>query len=412
MILMSLAALVFVGHNAAGKVRLSIEGSGAAMPIAVPDFRVASGQSAAGTELAEILRRDLYLTGLFDIIPGRPSGPSPEAPDFERWLQTGAQAIVLGVFQDSGGRGVLEGRMYDTATRGLILGKRFSGSPDAQRLMVHTLGDRILAKLTGVPGCFTSRIAFVGLGKSREVYSMDFDGHNLRRVSATNSINMSPEWSPDGSVLIFTSYVRGKPDLWALNLKTGKRRLVSGRAGINASGRYSPDGGRIALSTNYKGIPKIFVITTQGNIIKRLTDGRGNDISPTWSPDGASIAYVSDHTGSPQIYVMSVDGGRAERLTFETNYNTDPDWSPRGDRIAFTARVEGRFQICAMRTDRTDFRVLTSQGTNEDPAWSPDGRMIAFSSNRDGSKRIYVMDAWGRVQVPVSPIPGKSPAWR
>jgi TolB protein len=79
--------------------------------------------------------------------------------------------------------------------------------------------------------------------------------------------------------------------------------------------------------------------------------------------------------------------------------------------LAFTSRIDGRFQICTMRTNGEDFRVLTNRGSNEEPAWSPDGRMIAFSSNRDGRKMIYLMDASGEIQVPVSPIPGKTPAW-
>ena len=131
----------------------------------------------------------------------------------------------------------------------------------------------------------------------------------------------------------------------------------------------------------------------------------------TWSPDQSAIAYVSDRAGTPQIYVVPLNGGPPRRLTFETNYNTDPDWSPGGDLIAFTVRIEGRFQICTIRTDGTDFRVLTDRGSNTSPAWSPDGRMIAFSSTRDGMSRIYVTDVLGRIQVPVSPIAGTSPAW-
>jgi len=153
------------------------------------------------------------------------------------------------------------------------------------------------------------------------------------------------------------------------------------------------------------------MISTQGQIIKRLTAGRGNDISPTWSPDGSTIAYVSDQAGSPQIYTVPVSGGQPRRLTFQSNYNTDPDWSPLGDLLAFSARIDGRFQVCTIRTDGTDFRVLTDKGSNQDPAWSPDGRMMAFSSNRDGKTLIYIMDAKGQIQVPVSSLTGKGPAW-
>ena len=77
----------------------------------------------------------------------------------------------------------------------------------------------------------------------------------------------------------------------------------------------------------------------------------------------------------------------------------------------FTARIDGRFQVCVIRPDGSDFKVLTNKGTNQDPSWSPDGRMITFTSNRDGSKRIFVMDAKGTVQTPVSRVSGRNPAW-
>lgn len=413
-LLLVLVALGVFAFSAEAKLLIDVENpSLAPMKVAVPDFASGPSGQVNGRELANILRNDLSLTGLFHFVEmPRSAGDVPYGePDFQALSQTGAQALILASVTAQGDEMILEGRVYDVTLRKMELGKRFSGKARDQRVMVHTFGDRILEKLTGTRGCFTTSIAFVSAAKEREICIMDFDGHNLRQVTRTGSINLSPDWSPDGRKILFTSYQNGKPDLWFVELSNSRQGIVSSRPGINASARYSPDGGMIALSMNNEGIPKIFVITPQGDIIKRLTSGRGNDISPTWSPDRSAIAYVSDQAGTPQIYVAPVNGGQARRLTFDTKYNTDPDWSPRGDLLAFTGRIEGRLQICTIRTDGTDFRVLTERGSNQVPAWSPDGRMIAFSSNRDGTNRIYVMDMRGTVQAPVSPIPGKAPAW-
>ena len=383
------------------------------LPIAIPDFSSNEQGPLSGSRLAGIIRNDLFMTGLFRMIePNSTLRVAPGGdPHFQNWAELGAQALVTANFSVRGDILTLEARLYDVALKKMELGKRFSGNVRDHRVIVHRLADRILEKLTGSPGCFSSRIAFVSTGRSREIFTMDFDGQNLRQITRNRSINLSPDWAPNGKSILFTSYLKGNPDLWSVDLTRGTSTLVSSRRGINAAARYSPDGRSIALSMNAKGIPKIFIITPQGNIIKRLTHGRGNDISPTWSPDGSTIAYVSDQAGNPQIYLVSVNGGEPRRLTFDTIYNTDPDWSPRGDRIAFTARIKGRFEICTIRTDGTDLQVLTRGGSNRAPAWSPDGRMIAFSSNRDGAKRIYVMDRTGEIQVRVSQISGKAPAW-
>jgi TolB protein len=383
------------------------------MPVAVLDFSSAQPGSLQGSQLAGIIKNDLAFTGLFTIV--EPSPPIPVnaqgEPDFEGAAQQGVQALITGSFSMTGDQFVVEARLYDVALKKLLVGKRFTSNLATHRLILHTFADYIMEKLDKKPGGFATRIAFVDTSHTRDIFAMDFDGHDLRQMTRTGTLTLSPDWSPDVRHLLFTSYVNRNPDLWGMDIPTLHAYPISARPGLNASGRYSPSGDSIALSLSLKGLPKIFIITPQGNITKRLTDGRGNDISPTWSPDGAFIAYTSDQAGSPQIYMIPVAGGQPKRLTFKGNYNSDPDWSPQGDVIAFTARIEGRFQICTIRTDGTDYRVLTTKGSNEEPAWSPDGRMIAFSGNRDGKKQIYVMDARGEIQVPVSPIPGKSPAW-
>jgi len=378
------------------------------MPIAVADF-VGEGGPLNGRTLADIIKRDLYLTGLFQIVDVSRSGQHNE-PDFESWSQSGAQAVITGAFQVTGDELVFEARLYDAALKKQEMAKRFTGRIADHRRMIHRFADRVMEKLTGTEGCFSGKIAFAGEGP-KELYFMDFDGQNPFQLTRNGSINLSPDWSPDCRSIVFTSYLNGKPDVWVLDLSNLRQFPISARAGLNASARYSPDGQAIALSMSFKGIPKIFIITTQGNIINKLTNGRGNDISPTWSPDGSTIAFVSDQAGTPQIYTIPALGGEPRRLTSNSNYNTDPDWSSKGNLICFTARIDGRFQICTIRPDGSDFRVLTSKGANHDPAWSPDGRMIAFTSDRDGRKLIYIMDARGQIQEPVSRIAGKGAAW-
>lgn len=397
-----------------GKLLLDVDNPNLGkMPIMVMDFSSNQPGPLNGAELASIVKNDLAMCGLFDVIqtpqtaPVNPNG----APDLNAIARAGVQGLVMGSFYVNGKQLTVECKLYDIGLQRLDLGKRYTGSLSDYRYIIHMFDDRLLEKITNAQGCFTTKIAFMDDAKTREIFVMDYDGANLRQLTNTKTINLSPEWAPDGKGLIFTSYIHRNPDLYYVSVDGQRVVPVSSRKGLNASGRFSPDGSMIALSLSVKAIPKIFIINTQGYIIKQLTNGLGNDISPSWSPDGANVAYVSDQAGSPQIYVIPVSGGEPKRITLSTSYNTNPDWSPKGDMLVFTAKIDGRFQICVIRPDGSDFRVLTNKGSNQDPSWSPDGRMIAFASNRDGIKRIFVMDSKGTVQTPVSQISGRSPAW-
>ena len=397
-----------------GKLLLDVDNPNLGkMPIMVADFLSRQPGPLNGSELASIVKNDLITCGLFDVVPA----PQPLSldqngePDLKTLAESGAQALVTGSFYVNGNQVTMELKLYDIGLQRLDLGKRYTGFISDHRYMVHMFDDRILEKITNTPACFTTKIAFLEDTKTREIFVMDYDGSNLHQITNTRTINLSPEWAPDGKGLIFTSYINRNPDLWYVSADGQRVIPVSHRKGLNASGRFAPNGNFIALSLSVKSIPKIFIINTEGNIIKQLTNGLGNDISPSWSPDGAYIAYVSDQAGSPQIYVVPVSGGEPKRITLSTSYNTDPHWSPKGDMLAFTAKIDGRFQVCVIRPDGTDFKVLTNKGSNQDPSWAPDGRMIAFVSNREGVKRIFVMDSKGTVQVAVSHVPGRSPAW-
>ncbi|MFH0959051.1 MAG: Tol-Pal system beta propeller repeat protein TolB [Pseudomonadota bacterium] len=413
-LLLAMSTLCLIGVTSSAKLLIDVDNPNLGkMPIMVAHFSSNQPGSLNGSDLSSIIRTDLTLSGLFEVIEAPQPLPLNQNgdPDLNSLSSSGAQALVMGSFTVNGAELSVECRLYDISLQRLDLGKKFTGSVSDHRYIMHMFDDRILERLTNLPGSFTTKIAFVDDSKTREIFSMDYDGFNLRQLTATGTINLFPDWAPDAKGLIFTSYINRNPDLWYVGAD-GKRLIpVSSRKGLNAAGRFSPDGASIALALSVKAIPKIFIISTQGNIIKQLTNGMGNDISPAWSPDGTYIAYVSDQAGSPQIYTVPATGGVSRRITLSTSYNTDPRWSPRGDQIAFTAKVDGRFQVCVIKPDGSDFKVLTSKGSNQNPSWAPDGRMITFCSNRDGTKRIFVMDAKGTVQVPVSPIPGRSPAW-
>jgi TolB protein len=280
---------------------------------------------------------------------------------------------------------------------------------------VHRFADDIVYKFTREAGVANTQIAFVGRsGKTKELYRMDFDGAGVVALTRDRSIALSPAWSPEGSLLLFTSYRGGKgPHVFVISRQGGKPYLISGRNGLNTSAAYSPDGRWIACTLSMDGNSEIYRLDARGGSPQRLTNSRGIDTSPAWSPTGQEIAFTSDRGGNPQVYVMDREGGNVRRLTYEVNYTDSPAWSPLGDRIAFVSRTGNGFDIYVCGADGRGARLVVSGKSNENPRWSPDGRHLVFASNRGGDYALYVTDLDDRPprKLETGGLEALSPAW-
>jgi TolB protein len=368
----------------------------------------ASGDREARTfsvQADEVLAHDLDWAGVFVITKSWAQGQQP----FD------VAGIVGGTFSVRGNQVRLQGEVRDFPARRPILVKEYRGSLQDWRSLVHRFADDVVLQFTGEPGVSQTKIAYVAQeGRTKELYVMDWDGANVRQLTADKSIALSPSWSPDGSLLLFTSYRGGHaPAVYVIASAGGKIYQASARPGNNTSASYSPDGREIACTLSMDGNPEIYLLDARGSSPRRLTNARAIDTSPSFSPTGREMAFTSDRGGSPQVYVMDHEGGNVRRLTFDVDYTDSPAWSPKGDRIAFVARTGGGFDIYTCRPDGSDTRLAVSGGSNENPRWSPDGRHLVFASNREGKTGLFVtdldntpprrLDTGGRIAL--------SPAW-
>jgi TolB protein len=392
------------------------------IPIAVPIFKRMSLDEAGerlSKKSSDLLAETLEFTGYFKILNRDAflSDPqtAPSSPNnFHNWTSIGAELLVTGVIQVEGDLVDMELRLFDTFKERLLVGKRYKGVMDDQRKIIRRFCSEVIYSLTGDRGIFNSEIAFISTGSgNKEIYICEFDGFNPKQLMNNQSITLSPAWSSDGKWLAYTSYVKGKPDLYIKNLKE-KRGAVVAKKGINITPAWVPGKFSLAATLSFSGDPEIYLLTGTGKIIKRLTHNWGIDLSPTWSPDGKHMAFVSKRSGTPQIYIQSIDSGQVRRLTFQGNYNTQPAWSPKGDLVAYSSMTNGRSNIFAMGIDGQGPVQLTfNEGNNESPSWSPDGSLIAFSSTREGPSRIYVVTAYGTDQRRLLVLPGEQtePKW-
>lgn len=401
------------------------------LPIAIPEFKAirAPGRNLKTgdfyrlkKELPELLTKDLQFCGLFKVLnPGgflvnpQKSGLTTKQINFKNWRIQGAELLVTGGYGLRGDTLVLQLRLFDVIKSRMILGRAFESPLDHRRHVIHKFAEQIYQKLTGKPGIFMSRIAFVNKnGKTKEIYVADFDGENVRAITKRHSISLSPKWSPDGKKLAFVTYDSLGPVLTLLDLSLGTKSRLSNYRGLNIAPAWNPQGKYLALTLTIQGNPEIYLINMKGKIVKRLTNFWGIDVSGSWSPDGKHLAYVSNSGGSPQIYILNVDTLEKRRITFKGNYNTEPAWSPKGDRIVYSSLSKEGIDIYSIRPDGTDLRQLTSgSGKNEHPSWSPDARMIVFSSTRTGQQKLWVMFSDGSGQRQLTFIAGaqSEPSW-
>jgi TolB protein len=393
------------------------------IPMAIPVFKkIYSGDATerlSGTA-SDLLAETLEFTGYFKILDrdaflvDMQTVTSLANVNFFNWTSIGAELLVTGGVLIQDNQVEMELRLYDTFKEKLLVGKRYKGLIKDQRKIVRRFCSEIIFFLTGDKGFFNSEIAFVSKNSgSKEIYVCEFDGYNPRQITYTKSITLSPAWSSDGKWLAYTSYAKGKPDLYLKHLRQ-KRGAVISKKGINITPAWVPNKFALAATLSFSGDPEIYLLTGTGKVINRLTNKRGIDVSPTWSPDGNHMAFVSKRSGTPQIYSKNIASGEVRRLTFQGRYNTQPSWSPKGDKVAYAGMENGRNNIFVVGSDgQSPIQLTHDQGDNEAPSWSPDGSLIVFSSTREGPSRIYVMTAYGTDQRRLLALKGEQtePDW-
>jgi len=412
------AATILAAPIAEARIYIPIDlPSDQKFPIAIPKIK----GSGIGDDITKIITNDMTLSGYFRVIPpsayealAKKEGITLETIRFDYWTAIEALALVKGEVTKSGGNYIVTLRLFDTAGREMLVGKQYKAKKKHIRQVAHRFSDEIMEALTGIRGVFNTRIAYtVQSGKgNKDIYTMDMDGYNPQPITKNKSINISASWSPDGSQIVFTSYMKGNPDLYTVSVGKKNFRRITGGVGSNITPSFSPDGSQIAFASSVSGITNLYTISPRGGKMRRLTTSRVIDVSPTWSPDGGVVVFASERAGGLHLYKTSAGGGGVSRLTFVGYQNDMPDYSPMGDKIVFTGRDMGTFDIFIMNSDGSNIQRLTiGTGANEHPSFSPDGRFVAFSSTRGGAPAIFIMRADGSNQTRISEGNGLLPSW-
>ena len=351
-------SVLYIDINAPGGKR---------MPIAVADVALGRGDPSLSRGIPKILSDDLALTDLFDLVPstahietvtgahfsGRPLS-------FPGWKMIGAEAVVIGLADVRGDRLSLEMRLYDATQGTLLLGKRYTGTPNQLRSIVHRFANEIVYTFTGVRGVFGTEIAFTarsGKSRGKELYIVGMDGQDLRKVTDNRSFNLFPRWSPDGQWLAYTSFRTGTPAVYLRNVSTGAEKEVVRTGGSKAPGGFSPDGVWLYAGVSQGGNSDIYRVRVVGGAIgkgggrvgarrlPRAVPRRAADrlrLRPRRFPanlreDDRRRGRDADlHRGRLRHVAVLVPGGRPDRIHRPVRWTVS-----RGDRRTRRFRVPG-----------------------------------------------------------------------
>jgi TolB protein len=287
-----------------------------------------------------------------------------------------------------------------------------------------------------------------GGANAAEIYLMNPDASNPRRLTDNLSADGFPNLSPDGKRIVFDSdRLSGRvnvSDLFLMNADgSGQTFLTRG-----SSATWSPDCKNIAFhaSASGTGTPTrtdpgsattdsdIFVVNVDDLLSgeaqpTNLTNSQDKiDDDADWSPNGQLIAYTAHNVGddppaapfvsnTAEIYIRNADGtGTPRRLTDNDYEERAVAWSPDGSRLVFGCRTGGGttvFHICVKNADAlaTDPPQQLTASTFGDltPTWSPDGSKIVFHRIKppaQGGSQLWMMNPDGSDQKQVTSPPG------
>jgi Tol biopolymer transport system component len=238
------------------------------------------------------------------------------------------------------------------------------------------------------------RIAFQAVvGGQRDIYSVNPDGTDLRRLTDSPAGDYSPAWSPDGRKIVFASDRDGNLEIYLMNADgSGQTRLTEDPAsGYDPD--WSPDGRRIAF-TSARSPSGLYVMDADGSD-EALVAADGS--TPAWSPAGGEITFVRYPVS---IWAVNPDTG-AETFLLESDAKVSAvEWTPDAGTIIFVLDQSSgfgtQFGAYTMSSDGSDVSGPFANGASSVVA-SPDGSKIALNCGGSScaTDSIYVQNADG-----------------
>ncbi len=321
------------------------------------------------------------------------------------------------------------------------------------RLLKSNVPDDGLSDTAVIPQGGSAVFAFASVGgdsngqTSGDIYTVQADGTNLRRLTSGPGMSSGPVWSPDGRRIAFRTWQTGTASLVVMDAGGGDRKTLATNQETSNDCMdqwnlaWSPDGKRLLFPTRdgCTGAFDINIVAADGSSpATKLVAPGTSSVLATWSPDGKQIAFLgSAATGSNGLYVVDVGSGGGPSGGLQprrigpvlgpnpgdgsiggpaVGIHDGPQWSPDGKELAVVVNSKGIFLVEAegiyiVNADGSGQRLLAARAGN--PSWSPDGRRLAFHRTVDEAEyfdgrpctvRTWIIDADGKNERRLDPL--------
>jgi TolB protein len=214
--------------------------------------------------------------------------------------------------------------------------------PDVFVMRADGSGQRRVLRLRGGESCpmwspSSKRLVFVRLDNTlpspvHAVYTVDVNGHGLRRLTPLNDAWENADWGRNDRIVFESTYaIEGRINIWSMRADgSDRRRLTDAPTETHRHPRWSPDGRQIVFTNDRNGDEELYVMNADGSGMRPVTDNGLNDWDPAWSPDGRKLAFARTvGNRQPEIFIANADGSGERRLTHWRRYDSEPDWAQR-----------------------------------------------------------------------------------
>ena len=251
---------------------------------------------------------------------------------------------------------------------------------------------------------------------NQDVYVMNADSSNVRRLTFAPGFDGMPRWSPDGNRIAFVSDRDGNDEIYVMNVDgSGQTRVTTDPAG-DFWPEWTSDG-RIVFQRGPFNCPPCegWITNADGSATRSLELGPGSELTPVPAPNGKRIAFASNRgDGIWRLYVGKLDGGPVKQVTDPGPVafgDFQPRWSTQGNDLVFGRDVNGvDNDVYTVHADGSELQRVTSTPTRIEAHadWSAKGDRLIFGVFPGGGRaRLHTiaLDGFDERELPLQRAP-------